>query len=239
MFGSVASSNLIPSRGITAYYDTTLSEYLTLSGSAITQFLDRSGNGNHTGVQGTVGARPTWTSNQYGSTSAAVFDGVANFLALPSALYSIPNGNNTLFVVSKTAAPDTHQRLLDMTKAGSGRYLLEYGSVAAQMIFLSRNANSGGTSIDGITEANANIFTCYRSGTTLSISVNGGAESTNTNGVSEPGIDGGNIGANGGTPGLFLNGSIGEIILYNIVLSVQERMQVERYLSYYFGVALV
>ncbi len=223
--------------GMQAWYDTGDSRYMTLSSTAITQLLDRSGKGNNTDVQ--VGAaRPTWTANQYGSLSAAVFDGVANYLVLPAALYSIPNGNNTLFVVSKSASDSTQQRTITMAKAGSGRFLHEYSGTAGTSVFSSRNTNTGGVSISGVTKANANIFACYRSGTTLSISVNGGAEVTNTNGVDEPGVDAAYIGTNSNASGTFLNGSFLNMILYNRTLSSAEIMYMNRYLSFVSGAIL-
>jgi hypothetical protein len=87
--------------GLQAWYDTTDDNYLTLDGSAITQFLDRSGNGNDTDVQGTASARPTRALSQINGLQAAVFDGVNDSISIPddSTLQNIFDGGGTVFAV--------------------------------------------------------------------------------------------------------------------------------------------
>lgn len=235
--GFVVTTEGLPSiPGLTAWYDFTNATYLTLSSTAITQALDRSGNGNHTDVQGTATARATFTANQINGLSASVFDG-GDFLVLPSTMYSIANSNNTLFVVARTSLDTTQQRVIAGAEAASSRYLLEFSSSSGQVIFLNNTSTAGGVAATGITKSNANIYTCFLNGTTQSISVNGGAATTNTSGNYENGIDAMRIGS-GATGGAFLTGVLAEIIIYNRALSSSEITQVSRYLSKKFNITI-
>lgn len=221
--------------GLRAWYDASHASYLSLSGAAITQFLDRSGNGNHTGVQGTSTARAQHAASQINGLPAATFDGGDGY-DLPSALYSIPNGANTVFAVAKRTSEDASiDGIFSLREAGNARLVLFYLNTAGN---ISYRSNQGGTVVSqsGNTNTNFQILHGRRSGTTQAVTANGQAETTDTNGLDESGCDGGRIGE--GSTGLYLTGSLAELLIYNRSLSVREIAQVERYLSNKYAIPL-
>jgi len=234
MYGQdVVGSGVNPGQlsGLQTWYDASNAAYLTLSATAITQMLDRSGNGNHTAVQGTGTARPTWTANQQNGLPAAVFDG-GDTLVLPAGLLTIPTGNNTIFTVSKRTTADAFiRRIITIGASGSTRTEVGYTATANTVDYQSRNASGSMVAATGFTETNSIITSAYRSGTTQSISVNGGAATTNANGADATGITEGAIGANSLGNSLFLIGAVSEILIYNRALTTAEIAQVESYLN--------
>ena len=203
--------------------------------TAIGQMDDKSGNGNHV-TQGTESAQPDAGTATLNNKSVVTYDG-GDTLSIPSGLFSVPNGNNTLFIVAKTSLDTTRQRIIGMTEAAGARYLLEFSAVSGNMLWQSRNASGSGVTLTGVTKTNFNIFTCFRSGTTQSISANGGTPATNTSGVDEAGIDRADIsGADGAS--LFVTGDIAEVLIYDKAFSASETTITQSYLSNKWGVAL-
>lgn len=222
-----------------AWYDTSTSNYLTLDGTSITQFLDRSGNGNDTAVQGTGTAQPTWDDDGLNGKGVATFDG-GDTLALPAALYSIPNGNNAVFAVAKrNTEAGVGAMILSFNEgagSGGGREFLAFSTAAGNTYFQNFTADAGsGCIVTGGTNTNYNIFSAFRSGTTQSLSRNDGTTTANTAADSEIGIDRGYIGAMDAT-NRPLTGGIAEILIYNRALSAAEITQVEIYLANKWGI---
>lgn len=216
------------------WYDFSESAYLTLVSTAITQALDRSGNGNHTSVQGTSTKRPTWAAAQKNGRSTATFDG-GDTLACPSALYAVPNGANTIFMVAKrNTEAGTAVYPFNISTGGVQRYYLRFNSVAGQVLFLNAAAGSGAVTATG-TNTNYQILMGRRSGTTQACAVNNGAEATNTSGTNVTDADGAYIGSLADT-GNYLIGGIGEILIYTKSLSTAEIAAVNNYLSKKWGI---
>lgn len=232
--------------GLQAWYDTSTSnsdgtpKYLTVTGgTSITQFLDRSGNGNDTAVQGTGTARPTWTAAQLNGLPLAVFDG-GDYLAMPAALFSVAGGANTVFAVAKRDTESGVSANIFLGANGTTAvHYMQFTSTAGTCGFKNRNVAGGGVTNAGNTNTNYQILTGQRNGTTQSITVNGGTASTNTNGVNGACLNmymgGGDIGA-----GLseLLTGAISEILIYNRALTDAEIVQVNRYLSFKFAITI-
>lgn len=217
-----------------AWYDLSSSQYLILSSTAITQTLDRSGNGNDSTVQGTSSARPTFTANQQNGLSTGVFDG-GDFLDISnSAMLALPNGDSTIFAVANSSINNAVERIVNVGSAANGRLNLSFSSVANTSFF-----NNGGTniSVDGFTKANYNILTGRRNGATLATSVNNGAEQTNATAISNNDSDMSSIGSTRGTS-QFLTGGIGEIVIYNRSLTSQEIGQVNLYLARKWNISI-
>lgn len=204
------------------------------SGGSVSQWNDKSGKGNNV-TQGTGSAQPTTGATQNGKNVLS-FDG-GDTLNFPSGLFTIPNGANTVFAVSKRATEDgTADGILCFNESGVERYLLGYGAPSGRYYFSSRNAIGSGVTQDSA-GANTNFKVVYgrRSGTTLAISQNGATESTNANGADEPGINGGFI---GGSASANMTGQIAEILIYNRSLSASERSVVIKYLGSKWGITV-
>ena len=217
---------------LSAWYDFTSSAYLTLLSTAITQALDRSGNGNHTAEQGTGTLRPTFTSNQKNGLPAAVFDG-GDSLTLPAALNSIPNGDNTTFVVSTTSIDNSVQRLVSIGTAANGRYNVSFNSSANTIQF----ANNVNVYTSPVTKTNYNILMGRLSGVNQYVAFNNSTAATNASGAYNSDSDLGTIGSTREIS-QFLTGGIAEILIYNRSLTAAEILQVNRYFSNKYGITL-
>jgi len=225
----------IPS--LQAWYDFSDSNYLTLVSTAITQALDRSGNGSHTAVQGTATARPTFTTGSQNGLPVAVFDG-GDTLALPSALYAITNGNSTIFTVAKRTTETASQEcVLVFSQTGVTRTNQLTFSGTSGSVLYRNNTVANDVTATGNTNTNYSILYGRHSGTTQAISVNNGTEVTNTNATNASTTDMATIGASQGTA-LYLTGGIAEILVYNRALTAAEIVQVNRYLSNKWGITI-
>ena len=225
-------------QGLQAWHDTTDASYLTLVSPAITQFLDRSGNSNHTNVQGTSTARPTFTATQLPSgLSAAVFDG-GDVLTAASALHSIPNGDFTIFAVAKRATEDASaQAIFSMGVGGFLRSGVVYSATAGIVSAISNTTGSGFVNNTGNTNTDYQIITFRKSGTTQALSVNGGAEATNTSAADNASIDSFYIGGNAAGAGQ-LAGGVAILLAYNRSLSAAEITSINTYLANLTGITL-
>jgi len=206
---------------------------ITATTQNVTLWADKSGNGYDATTD--FGTPRTGDSTENGLN---IIDFTTDRLFLPSALYTIPNGDNTLFVVSKRASEDGS---LDSTiGAASGvtnEYFQTYSNVAGSQLFTNKSGGGGSVTFAGATNTDLNIAAMRRDGTTQGISVDGGTEVTNTSATSSATIDDFFIGTAGS--GAFpLNGSIAEIIIYDRNLSTGEITTINQYLANKWGVTL-
>lgn len=204
------------------------------SAGAVSQWSDKSGNGNH-GTQGTGSARPTTDATTQNGKNVLDFDG-GDDLALPSGIFSIPNGANTLFTVAKRTTEDAGvDTIIGLTESGGTRWGMRFTGTAGVVQYTSSTANNGKTN-SGNTNTDFQILTGFRTGTTVSISVNGGAAESDTQGADESGVDEAFVGSQSETN--FLIGSIAEIIVYDRALATAEISAVNNYLSAKWAITL-
>lgn len=211
--------------GLAAWYDTSSNDYLTLDGSAITQFKDRAGNGNHTAVQSTSANQAELIQDAQNGRQVARFDGDDYYL-LPSGLYDIPNGNNTIFVVSRLglSAAGVTNYLINMTGTG-GMFLGQSGGGFGSY----RNSSGSAVLKFGNTFTNFGITYGARDGVNQYFNYAEGTATTNTNASSVSDISVGSIGAlDDSTFGY--TGDICEILIYDRYLSTPEVELVNTYL---------
>lgn len=214
-----------------AWYDFSNAGSLTLVSSAITQALDRSGNGNHTDVQGTTTSRPTWSAAQLNGLPTATFDG-GDLLILPSTLYSVPNGPNTVFSIAKKNTEDGNTQIV----VWAGNTGTQWGSFYSANTGTVSYRQTGTLDNTGNTNTNYQLLEGdYNGIATINNRVNGGTATTAGTGIVKSDISTMAIGAR--TPNLlFLTGGIGEIIIYNRQLSAAEISLVSAYLANKWGV---
>ena len=214
--------------------DASQTDTITDSNGNVTAWADKSGNGNHSSL--TAGTPSTGDSTENG-LNIIDFSGVDQ-MSLPSALYTIPNGNNTMFVVSKRVEEDgTVDATLGASTGAQNEFFHVYSFVSGTQSFTNRSGSGGSVSSTGNTNTSLNIAQMLRAGTTQSISVNGETPVTNLGASSSATIDDFFIGS-GGSSTLGLNGSIGEIIIYDTNLTSNVIMTVNMYLADKWGVTL-
>ena len=201
---------------------------ITHTSGAVSTWGDKSGN-NNDATQVTVSRQPTTGVTLQNNKNVLDFDG-GDSLVLPSALYSIPAGDSTVFVVSVQTS-SALDYIISMTEGGASRYALRYNSGLTDIGFRSRSDSVNTVTATGGTSTNFQVLMGRRNGTLQAVSINGGSEFSNNLALDETGIDGAKIGNLTDAAGFQLTGSIAEIILFSRSLSQDEISDVVNYLK--------
>ncbi len=195
---------------------------ITLNGGKVSQWNDKSGNGNHE-TQGTDAARPTYVAGALNHKPALRFSGAQNMDKVFTGSLAQPN---TIFAVYKYDA------------AGAGAQRLFDASAGLVQVNTALVINAGGSSVTLVNPYTRGSYEI------LAAVVNGAASSGYVNGVLKAS---GNPGTNtmtrlkigsSGANTEYLQGDIAEIVVYNAAVPSCERVCVERYLAGKWGVAL-
>ena len=221
--------------GLSLWLDAADSTTLTLSGSNVTQWRDKSGNGRDVS-QNTVSFQPTYSNTRvnFVSTSSQRLE-----TTTPIGITS----TFTLFGVGLHTNSATNGRIFEIRGTPNIVGGMDFGSriVFAGNSTDTRFANSIGTStaqsIGTVIRAASSAQYAFN-GATLSTMGNPGTAAISPNRTvvgcaCDPGTDG-----TGATYTAFLNGYVNEVIVYNSNLSDSDRQQVEDYLSRKWNVTL-
>jgi len=189
------------------------SSTITLSGSSVTQWNDKSGQNNNA----------TGNGNLISSNNSILFDGSTGYFTTP---YTSFSSSETAFIVFNSNS--TLQQSLIDTNASSGRayQIISYGpSMASSNVeWLINSSIASSPNITYIGEYNYN-----NNGVNLILNtIPSGSNNTNPNFSSGTTT----IGAGYNGPTWFFSGKISEIIIYNSVLSIEEIQKVEGYLAW-------
>ncbi|MGR3218839.1 MAG: hypothetical protein ACUZ8H_03350 [Candidatus Anammoxibacter sp.] len=197
---------------------------------AVSQWNDISGNGNHA-TQGTGSAQPTTNSSTQNNKNILEFDG-GDYLVSP--LGSMFSGSDKPFTIFT----------MSLNTSGAAKYIWNAGRASASepLIGLRYEADgfdvlkrddasvlvekTGGSNVDGTPE----ILTVACAGTTISLNKNSTVVYTaQAFDVGTTTIDQFTIGALniGGSQSNFLTGKIGEIVVYDRLLSAVEIADIE------------
>ncbi len=207
---------------------------VTATGTA-SGWADLSGRKNNL----TNGVAPTCSANQLNGKNGMVFGGTQYFI-MPSGLYSVASGDNTIFAVAKCTDNSVQRRIMQLADSGTGRCKLGYGTVAGAGNTTVSSYASNATGLIGVDCTGINntfqIFTAFRSGTTESLQVNNGTAVTDTNATNITAISGGVGGTAAGSA--LIIGVICELIIYPYALTLAQRIYLARYLSNNWGIAI-
>jgi hypothetical protein len=219
--------------GCALWLDAADSSSMTLSGSNVTQWRDKSGNGrNTTAVTGT----PTLTSNSLNSLSGVYFNGSQDM----TGPFVYASNRLTYFIVSTTEATTVrYGRTLSIGTAGTQDWT-NTGSMACLHRDTSENIaicqrNNAAVGITGQTYATPFLFSAVLNGATAVAFLDG------TQGGSMTSV--GNFSTNiytlsTGIPtsgNLRNRGFIYEILIYTTSLTLGQRQQIEGYLAWKWG----
>ena len=203
------------------------SDTLTITHSTgdVTAWRDKSGNGNNATTS--VGFPRTGDSTRNGKN---VIDFTSDQMTLPAALYTIPNGANTLFVVSKrTSETGLITTTVSMSTGATNQFFHIYSDVSGAQSFINRSTASPVASATGIINTEYNTAFMRRSGTNQEIAVNtiNAVDSASATNITPTAAQ---IGTAAGGLLPFI-GSIAEIILYDSALTDAQALTVMQYLS--------
>jgi len=222
----LSTSNTITSptqiSGCALWLDAADSSTFTLSGSNVTQWNDKSGNARNA----SGGVSPTFSNN------AVVFNGSTQYLT--TTYTAVPSAETVFVVATITGSTAPRNYFMFGTATANGRgYQVNITSgvytVNWDRSTVARYAASGGIA-QNVQFLTSGLFT----GTGGSTGVNGGSQST-TASFSFAGTSTTAIGGAGNTAGTFWQGSINEIVIYNTVLTTDQRQQIEGYLALKWG----
>jgi hypothetical protein len=169
------------------------------------------------------------------------FNGTSNYLLNTSMSVSQPY---TIYVVgyATASAASTYYRILHGLSAGSVNFNLVIGALAGNVAMFIGNASSW-NDVNAIVPATTsiNVWVIYSAtvtGGTLNSFLNGTACTSKTGNIAST-ISGFNIGGGQSSTGYSttqpFQGYVGEILMYNYVLSASQRQQVEGYLAWKWG----
>jgi len=243
--GIIASQAFVPNKisGLKLWLDATDISTISQSGGFVSEWGDKS-NGNNA-IQSTGVSQPETGSRTINGLNVLDFDGVNDFMVLNSQPVTGPearsiiivgfadNGVNNNFFISLTDD--------DAGDGGVYRISAEMGlrTDGASQLFLAESVENGQAAIITVTnkanstlELDSDNLQIYRNTVLLTedISTNPTLDVDTNSGIAAIGND------FGGPSSRSLDGVIGEIIVYDKVLTTFERSQVEIYLGNKWGI---
>jgi len=207
---------------IILWYDASDTSSLTQIAGSVSQMNDKSGSGFHA-TQGTALNQPITGTRTINGLNCLDCDGVNARMEVPSGMYGIANGPNTLFAVfAKDVAGDTNDAAISGNSANWGVRI-----TATQVSY----RNFAAVNKNVTPDTSAHICIGIRSGTSQSVYYDGGVPGTNASAIDgtltnlrSPASDG---------P---LDGRWGEVITYARDLTDAEINQVGNYLAAKWGI---
>jgi len=239
------SNELAPAENPTAWYDAD-STYITLNGSDVSQWDDKSGNDIHMS-QSTTSAQPPYSSSNSSLNNLPSVDAANNQWMESSdnaLLDTSTTGGFTVYVVAvKNSQPSTFAFLCGRTNTttwsqGWGIFLY-----SGNIRFFVNNWNSSATRAETTIPANGStsIYKMHYDETTITAEIIGDGADSGTQAYSTPVTD------TTGTEGLLLNAGnstaydgdfdFGEYIFYNRPLTADEQTETENYLKNKFNIS--
>jgi hypothetical protein len=209
---------------------------LTLSGSNVTQWNDKSGSGYvATQFRGASGNQPTLVNNSvYINNNSNSAYNSSTYTCLKFNNNPITSAQTTLFAVFKVVSTVTYDALVQIT----------YGNLDQFRIFGQNTAietwggNNGPVRTNNSTfSINTQLLTSWVSQTSSSqVFLNGTSLALNNTSAALDSPSAGVLNIGGGkSDGRWFTGYVSEIIWYNAVLTTNQRQQVEGYLASKWG----
>ena len=206
--------------GAALWLDAADASTLTLSGSSVTAWNDKSGNGRHA----TGGVSPTRATN------GVVFNGTSQYLA--TTYSAVPTAETFFGVATWTGTVDRNYCIIG-TSAWDGRnFNVQQYSGTVRIVKWDRWGVAGYAPTTGVQPNVQFLASGIFTGSSGQTAFNGGSLSASQN-FSFAGSGTTNIGA--GVLADYFSGTINEVIVYSTVLTDADRQQVEGYLAWKWG----
>lgn len=216
---------------LVGWYDGADTSSIIQSGGDVSQWSDKSGNGNHATQAVGVNQPKTGTRTLNGRNTIA-YNGVDDYLKLPSGMLSIPTGANTILAVFQNDNTTQVARSISGKTGATTNYGLLYIDTVNQFSF----RNGGNNQLAYTPDTSAHIYGLRRNGTTLDGYLAGSVGSTST--ASNVTLDELNFAwDNANTGGQAFGGTQAEIVFYSRDLTNAEINLVALYFSAKWGPA--
>lgn len=195
-----------------------------VDGDPVASWTDFSGNSNHA-VQATGSKKPTYKTSIVNGLAVVRYDGSDDVLVSPA---DFPASFTIFAVVARTF------------DAATNRYLIAPNATDNPQLAFLNNTNTftwfGVGTTAAYTPSAFHVLTIYRNGsTTGSIQVNGGTAVT---GVPGTGTSTDTVIGAAYTQGNVLHGDLAEVIMYNVVLTSDQRQQIEQMLAAKYAITM-
>jgi len=228
--------------GCAMWFDAADKSTITLSGSTVTQWNDKSGNGYN--ATNSTYAAPTYSATGFNSKyPGLLFNGTSTMLATPSILptpvlsangtdttiFLVFNrltgtGNYTAFGLGGAAVSTNYNTYVLRDPWSTGNSILDIGNGTLGRVSIANTANG------------PQIYSLWRSGTSTYFYNYGSSIGSNLSSSSNVGTTNQPLNIGGGfADGGWYNSYISEFIIYNYALSTSQRQQVEGYLAWKWG----
>jgi len=226
--------------GCAIWYDAADSSSVTVTGSNVTAWRDKSGNGRN--------ASPTTGAFQYVSAfngsyptlSSSISGGNGQIASIPSFTLSNPS---TLFAVIQNrglnSGTNTFPYLFNVGSGGNRAYAYAYNQTTTPGSFRISTGSPGTGNIDVATAVDtttAQVFTMQMDVPSTLSYTNGNLISTTTNSGAPVNSSTLNIGGSGGGTNERWTGHFCEFIIINNQISTTQRQQIEGYLAWKWGI---
>lgn len=230
--------------GLQLWLDADDSDTITLNGSTVSQWDDKSGNDYHV-TQSTASYQPTYNTAQLNGKNVVTFDGSDDHI-LNDSVASVASGNDvpiTMFVVFKQLS------------SGTNEYGVVFGSSSSIQPLFCMMTNSNQLAAQQRTDAgtltaaysSVSSTSAYRvqsivlSSSNLTVFDNGTSAASSSFSPAQTTLNTFTLGTwrrSGSMNGVaFLHCDIAEVIIYNSALSTSDRESVESYLSTKWGIS--
>lgn len=223
----------IPTTDLALHLDASRLGFIAANDSVSTwlNLADNTKNGVHPGLT----LRPTRADSSINNRPALRFNGTSSYFTLPTAAdLGIQNNDYEVFIVAKSATTTTAPMFL---LGGSNNEFELKMNIGVGLRFNPRNGIWEDRAGDGaFTDGTAHLFNAWANSSEIQVNVNRAGSTQSIHGHS--GYAGNlNLGIGlGYSPQYHFAGDIAEVIIYNRVLSAQERAQVDVHLFAKYGI---
>lgn len=209
---------------------------ITLNGSTVSEWQDKSGNGKHAG-QATAVDQPTYTANVVNGRSAVVFDGSSDHLSGSAVFSALPC---SLFVACLFPSLKNIGMMFEQFTGTTDNLAFYRGHSATDGFRLFNGVNLSSAALPA---NNAWHIMGFEAGTTAANSrlfYNGSIDQTGNAGTQTPQQGGYYLArwAGAGASPAYTPVTIGEVLAYKRSLTVAEAVAVQRYLGKRWGVTI-
>lgn len=224
-------STFVPTQiaGLVGWFDAADITTMTLSGSSVTQWRDKSVQANTATNSGNY---PTLAQNAMNNRNVLVFSG-SQYLTFTASL--LPNGStqNSIFIVSKQTAGNLAVCFSYGSVVGGSCLQIYYAGNVLNIDFYGASASYDNVSVAGVANIIEGVFTTTNTGYRNGIPFT----TNNTSLTLSTGTTFGYIGVgqSAGSLNYYLTGQIAEIVSFNTALTTEQRQQIEGYLAWKWG----
>jgi hypothetical protein len=234
--------------GCAMWFDAADNSTITLSGSTVTQWNDKSGNGYN--ATNSTYAAPTYSATGFNNGyPGLLFNGTSTMLATPSILptpvLSANGTDTTIFLVFNRISQVANFIAFGLGGAAVSTnyntYVLRdpWSSTTGALLDIG-NGTLGRVNIPSYTVTGPQLYSLWRNGTSTYFYRYGSSLGSNLSASSNVGTTNQPLNIGGGfADGGWFNSYISEFIIFNTALSTSQRQQVEQYLTWKWGLSIV